>query len=329
MLQIILYHVSLTYTNIAWVTDGYSWIKYLLPNLAWFFWKGGMFYKDKPLSSVVSQGLSKLMLPYVSFLFLSISSLFVIEHDKVMGEGIVNYCSNIAKSLITDGTAGVNGVVWYLLVFFGIKFLYTYMRTKLRLSPLTIAGISFFIAFALWYIFINRNYTFWVGSIFCNMVFFSLGDSLRKKQYNKLFAVISFFVVVILPSLGFTYLSLSSNGGWQEYNISGYIFSYPLVIASILLVNNLVKFIPDSILSGSFITSIGRQSMGWFLLHHLILSWSVYILGLLGIEKTNPWAPLASIIAIFTLVPLLSLILNRYFPWALGNKKTKAVDRLP
>lgn len=121
MLQIIFYHVSLTYTTVSWVTEGYKFIEYLLPNLAWFFYKGGMFYKNKPIKSVLQQGFSKLMLPYVSFAVIGIISAFIIQHDNVASEGLMTYCMTNLKELMLFGAIGIDGPIWHLLVFFGTK----------------------------------------------------------------------------------------------------------------------------------------------------------------------------------------------------------------
>lgn len=139
----------------------------------------------------------------------------------------------------------------------------------------------------------------------------------------------SLVIVIGLACMHIEYLSLRTNGGWQEYSVHGYILSYVLVLASIFFVDNLVTFIPKKITSTSFITRIGRQSMSWFLLHHFILTWSVYFLGLASIEKSDVWAPAISLIAIFTLTPLIEKLLLRYIPWSLGATSSKQSDYLP
>jgi len=329
MLQIIFLHVSLTYTNVTWIGKFYKIWEYTLPCLAWFFFKGGMFYKNKEIHTVLSGCLHKLWIPFAVFLCLGIASQIVIDQHIISSMGWRKWLLDNAKQLLLFGVAGIDGPIWYLIVFSGIKITYSYLRDKLAMKPQSIMLISFIIAFLLWYVFRERNYIFWIGSITCNLVFFACGDWLRKLQYGRIIMAASLVIVIGLACVHIEYLSLRTNGGWQEYSVHGYILSYVLVLASIFFVDNLVTFIPKKITSTSFITRIGRQSMSWFLLHHFILTWSVYFLGLASIEKSDVWAPAISLIAIFTLTPLIEKLLLRYIPWSLGATSSKQSDYLP
>lgn len=329
MLQIIFLHISLTYTSVSWIKDFYKLWEYTLPCLGWYFFKGGMFYKNKKFRDVITGCTKKLLIPYCFFLIAGIISQAIIDNQIINSIGWTAWSLDNVKQLLLYGVTGIDGPIWYLIVFFGVKVSYSYLREKLRMQPYNIMLASFIVAFLLWYAFRERNYIFWIGSIFCNLVFFACGDWLRTRQYGRVTTIISLLTVIILACLHVEYLSLRTNGGWQEYSVFGYVFSYVLVLASIFLVDNIAKYIPSKITSSSFISNIGRQSMSWFLLHHFILTWSVFILGLLGVENTNVWAPVISIVFIFTLIPVLQKILLRYIPWSLGLSYPKSSDRLP
>lgn len=335
MLQIIFLHLSLTYTSVSWVGYFYSLWSYSLPCLAWFFYKGGMFYKTRPLKQVITTSAKRLLVPYIFFTIIGFISQIIIDYNYLNTIGWAAFLSENIKNCLLFGVLGIDGPIWYLLVFYGVKILYTWLRSSLKLKPIYIILGCFLCAFGMWYIFLERNYIFWIGAIACNLVFFACGDYLREKQfkYPMPTILVSLAVVVLLAISHIEYLSLRTNGGWQEYSINGYILSYPLVIASILLVNNLVRWLPINIKSASFINNMGRQSMSWFLLHHFILTWSVFLLGLVGISKSNPWAPLISLIAIFVLIPPCEKWIMRYAPWILGASRTKhsanQPDRLP
>lgn len=266
MLQIIFLHLSLTYTSVDWVQHFYGLWEYTFPCLAWFFYKGGMFYKNKPIKEVISSCTMRLLIPYLFFIIIGFLSQLVIESDKITSSGLFTYLTNNIKDWLLLGVIGIDGPIWYLLVFFGVKVLYTWFISCLNLTSIYVIIGCFFLAFGLWYAFIGRNYIFWIGSIICNLVFFACGNFLRERQFKspRFIIVTSLIVIVILAISHIEYLSLRTNGGWQEYSVSGYILSYPLVIASILLVNNLVRWIPARIKSASFINRIGRQSMSWF-----------------------------------------------------------------
>lgn len=207
------------------------------------------------------------------------------------------------------------------------KTVYTYLRVKVGLRPIHIIISSFIVAYLLWYLFLERNYIFWVGAIACNMVFFAAGDLMRKKQYGTIPTVLSLIVVITLACLNINYLSWRTNGGWQEYSVTSYILSYIISLASIILVNNLIRLIPRKMMANSFVTRIGQQSMSWFLLHHLILTWCVFICEAFGFDKTVSWTPLVAIAAIFLIIPPTERLILRYAPWMLGAKSSR--DPLP
>ena len=67
------------------------------------------------------------------------------------------------KQLLLYGATGIDGPIWYLIVFFGVKVSYSYLRGKLKMQPYNIMLASFIVAFLLWYAFRERNYIFWIG----------------------------------------------------------------------------------------------------------------------------------------------------------------------
>lgn len=109
--------------------------------MPWFFFKGGMFYRQEDVKTTFHKGCKKLLQPYFVYNIIGVIVTFIV----VVGTGendIVGYLVQSINEWIRYGAPFGNLPLWFLFSFFVVRLL-TSLYSTYRISPLVVAVITF------------------------------------------------------------------------------------------------------------------------------------------------------------------------------------------
>ena len=150
--------------------------------MSWFFFKAGMFYRDK--SDVLKKSMKRLLYPFflwtaIGFAFHAVTALYHGDYS------LIHYTLTPIKQLFLFGAVVGNLPLWFLSSLFIIRISYHYLQRSI--SSVAIASLTFALSALMITI---RNSTGillpdYFYSIPMGLFFFSAGKVLQVRQYNK------------------------------------------------------------------------------------------------------------------------------------------------
>ena len=276
--------------------------------MAWFFFKSGMFYKEKKLKDTFLDGIRKCIIPYIIFSIIGFLVYYFTEYPTT------------SISLEWDffyvfGAFRGNMPLWFLLSLFLVQLLYSLVQ-KCRIKPIYIAIIS------LGLLILNKEIGFRpyiMKNVPLGLLFYALGQILKDIQYKRIFIIISLFVY-----FGLYFIHTDIDFLWGKL-VPEYV-AIPWALSGCILLNALFKFIP--LICVSPLKFLGTHSMEFYCTHIII----IYIIEVIFIKQlslhTSIGLPyiLFEFISFAIYVLLLSSIIRFYkpkhFQWIFGKKAT-------
>ena len=227
--------------------------------IAWFFFKSGMFYKQRSLKEELDKCWRRLIIPFLVINAICILIRIFITKDAAPLE--------ILKVDLYRESDVMCNPLWFCLSLAIVRILYQAL-SKVRIKLVAII-ISFVLAFLL-----NRysyhlvggriiNIPPWVGNIFLGLFFYGLGDILRDYQFKKPFLLLSVIIYIIFlffPSPLDFYRNVSDNS---------YLLSVFYDFSAIILFNNIFKSLLN--VQVPVLTHVGANSMIYYITHYSFL----------------------------------------------------------
>ncbi|WP_394369590.1 acyltransferase family protein [Bacteroides congonensis] len=244
-------------------------IQYTLFNIfyffmPWFFFKAGVFWRKKPINVVIRNGLKRLGIPFVVIAFWG----HLIWCIQIWLQGDTNwthYLLSPFKALLNSGTVAGALPLWFLFSLFFVRLIYTVLRCYIK-STLIILCSSLLLCYLL-HIFQVSN-PIWLANISSGLFFYTLGHKLpaimhkHDSKYYLLSALLGYLLIAILyPSWVLMHNNQLVRGWW--------IFWVIYSCCGILVFN----YIGEKWLCKiSFLCTIGRNSMGLYISHPIVLN---------------------------------------------------------
>ena len=287
--------------------------------MPWFFFKSGMFYKERTNKDVAKQGVAKLLTPWIVF---SVISVLLLSWPRIIEVGILDCTKETIKSFIVLGTPSQNVSLWFLLTLFFVKLISNFFVIK-GIKPFFLLLLSLLLA--LLFFFLRRyseespilRYPEYLYNTITGICFFSAGFVLKERQFSKTIVLISLFIHAFIIVILFSFVDMEHNT-----LVVGY---YSLWILSsmtgVILTNNLFRYLCEK-KSFHILQYIGKNSIVFYVTHFIIIK--------LVILYISPLLPLLSNWALFLvmfglcviIIPIMNtLINNSSFCWVIGRSK--------
>lgn len=200
--------------------------------MPWFFFKSGMFYKERSIDEAFELYTKKLIIPYVAFSI--IGQLFwalmmFVEGDKILR----HYLISPFNTLLAEGSVNGNLPLWFLLSLFAVLMCFTiFKKNKFILCLIALLGAAILY-------FAGCHKPYWLANICSGLFFFSIGYYLKKWQYKPLVFVISLIIAVGLLLLVPSFVDMRSNAlGYGNYFVW-----YIYCLGAIISINNIFKYL--------------------------------------------------------------------------------------
>lgn len=240
-------------TFLAWLHHCFYFIN------PWYFYRSGMFYRQKGYSSPIKNSYLKLIKPWISYSLYAycIQMLCVIVRREPVNIDVL-FLSQL-RGFATNGAIPWNQPLWFLVTLFLIRVIYICIEPFVKKYYIAIASLFF----AYYFSTPGAYSTFWIGTTCMGIFFFAMGDILKNGQFNIL--VFLSAICVYLLRLPMNLCSL-----WDaRLNLIGSDDNYFVVIlcilAGIIMFNNIFKrYIEKRI---PVLTYIGNHSIFFFGFH--------------------------------------------------------------
>lgn len=290
IMYMILYHCfqwsELNYVNRT------LWMLPLSFFMFWFFYKSGMFYRDKTCKEILFGGGKKLMVPYVVYSMIG----YVLKCVQLLVGGDhdwVHYVLSPVKQIVLEGAVSGNMALWFLPSLLAVQALYALLRRRLGDVWIVIAGLL--VAYMLYAVGFHKP--LYVANIPLGLSVYGFGHLMRNVQYEKsVFALtgIAYLAIMLMMRSTIDFRTNMLHGG-----------NYPVAVlfalSGCVVINNLFKRMPFRI---SVLEWIGKRSMNFYVMHWLVLLSCSIIFPYTG------WAMLAvMVVACVVVLPMADRIL--------------------
>lgn len=268
-----------------------NWIySFLMP--VFFFISGYLFsFKGKNnIKDFVKRRYRQLLIPYIKINAVTyIFWFFILRHVGVSNDENIPFWKPLLATLLGDGENMIHDVpLWFIVCLFIMEITYYALYKEKKIHSRILLTAAFMCIGYTSYKTLGNALPFSLGTMFTGMIFYSLGNELRRgnfqfkyiKDNNKLSAAVSTIIFIIL--LTATVLMSIENGRIRMYrNLYGF---YPLFllngICGIFMVMTFCKLLETR---NRLITYISRNTI-WisgyhFLTFALIKGFLLYIVG--------------------------------------------------
>ena len=284
----------------------------LLFYMAWFFFKGGMFYHGKSLSQTIVKSVERLGIPYLVFTLLAIVVGISLYGILAGIDGVRQFLAGIPVHLKREGAVEFNAPLWFIFSLFFVRIFYAFSH-EIHIPSYVISVISLLCAWGLYRASLPIGVYF--ENIALGLFFFSLGDLMKDVQYNKyvLWASLLYYVIYL------TYCLIDKQviGEFIINTHTPYLPTVIYYIAGIVVFDNLFRSFTK--LQAKFLISIGEDSIVYYTSHFIILS-SVLLLNDYVFGLNNVCRFIVLIISMVILLPLIAKLFSvPKFKWMTGN----------
>lgn len=284
------------------------WLDFFMP---WFFFKAGMFFKQRPVKDELGKSFRRLIIPYIYFSIIGTGLLWI--KLCINGElSLRDFLSPFRSILIAGSTPG-NLALWFLLSLFVIKLAFSAIHIKLSSAGNLLAkclcggvlGVLCIIFIPVHYVLELNNITYplWLSNISSGMLFFTTGYLLRDFKPNKIFKLILLVGYVLVMVFYPTVVGMRSG----DLICGEYLLWIPTAVLGILTFNNIFYLLFKK---KNLLSVIGAQTMPYYCMHWCV----IVIVSIFFI--TEPGIPdipffIALIIANIIILPTATYLINR------------------
>lgn len=292
----------------------------LLFFMAWFFFKGGMYYRTEPISTCIGKGVGRLLIPYVAFSVIAVLVAIIVRGCISGMPAVTAVFQDIPSYVKREGAVECNAPLWFLLTLFLVRTFQSF-ADHLHIPQWLVALSSIAAGWGLYRAGLPIGLYF--GNIATSMFFFSLGRMLKDIQYNKyIFAgSLAFFLAYLV----YCCWTRSVVGTYNSNIHTPYFPTIAYYVAGIVVINFFFTKFPK--LNNRFLEAVGRNSMDYYTTHFIIIISVLYVN-----SHVLHWADLPVFLVMLALeaalLPLIGRLLQKKaFDGITG--RAKVLTRLP
>lgn len=200
--------------------------------MPYFFFKGGMFYREKKICFIFRDSIHRLLKPYFVWMTIGIIILFAIRWMQGTTISFGEIIKGTIYGCIVGESVSGNLPLWFLLTLFGVRIMFAvclYLKIPSKIIPFG----CFFIAWGLNVG--NYRLPIIIANTFTGTMFYGIGYILQTKQYGIIQSLVAVCLFGFINIFCYTYVGIRKN-----ILIEGYYVLWPIFATSgIILLNNL------------------------------------------------------------------------------------------
>ena len=256
----------------------YKWMQVLSFFMPWFFFKSGMFYKDrKPVEVLLGGG--KLMKPYIIWNiigYIPFVLLLVARNDYVW----YHYLLQPFKGILLNGQYSGNSPLWFLPVLLIVQIMFTYaIQKKFGVWTVIVGIILGYLCFIL-----EIKIPSYLASISTGYFYFGMGYLMKHIQYNRSVFFVSTLIYVCFILTTISFVDINSNSV-----ASGTYYLWPIcAISGIVFINNTFLYLQKIINKIRILHYVGLHSMSFYTSHWVVIMSSLLLYNnIIVVEQTT------------------------------------------
>ena len=235
------------------------WCSLIFFMMPWFFFKAGMFFREKPILVEFKASAKRLLIPFALFSFFGACLEYAakMSHEGFTTAGFIR--ENL-HDLLMGGALESNPPLWFLFSLFFARIIFNILFKKL--PDHIIAIIGFLAACAFMHAPLDLPHYF--GNIPAGLFFLAAGHFLKDKQFKRpvLIAAIVTFIAI--------FASNNPQVDMRLHHVSSglYFLWFPASLAGIVILDHIAKI---RLLEKIRLQAIGKDSMTYYVLHWLVI----------------------------------------------------------
>lgn len=279
--------------------------------MPWFFFKAGMFFKQKPFKDELRSNFKRLLVPYI--VFVTIGYILDALEEAYLGHADFHYLVlHQGKSLLYYGHMEGNAPMWFFLSIFLIKTIYSALSHISQTQAFKWGIACFFFGVAILLHLIGFQNPHYVHNSTMGLMFFALGDLLREKQFEQRIFGVCLAVFLIIFIFFSSYVDFNSQNVVYGYYLPFFLGGF----AGIIVLNNIFKGLPET----KLLSYIGKNSMVFFAVHMSIIGLVNFFMIISGYNFSPEQRFWVFTISMIIFLPLLNKLLHRdKLKWMLGE----------
>ena len=244
--------------------------------MAWFFFKAGMMFKERPIKTVVRNSAKRLLIPYMFFTFMGLvitaCQEFFLEANNPL---TIGFLKDEFWWLINWSTLFPSMACWFLLSLFVVRVVYVSLPRN-RLPPQVIIGLTLVLGWLVYIMSVKNelcyplaigshhfqfHVPFYFGNMFHGLAFYALGSWLREKQFAH-----GVFIVSMMIFLGKFFFPASMDFRANDTGGSNYFLCVIYELSGCVVINNIFKYVANKPIK--IFSHVGQNSMVYYLTHY-------------------------------------------------------------
>ena len=266
--------------------------------MLWFCFKAGLYFKPKPMLSLIQSSLHRLIIPFLVFSAIG----HVTWSCKMLLEGETSWKVFFywpVIQLLNGGGINGNLPLWFLLTLFTARIIFNRIANRKWFYLLIPIGL---IPWALhWSGLVLPLY---IANISMAVLFLGLAYLLRPYLQSKWIIIIAPILYLAFMILLPTFVDMRSN----RLLYGNYYLWYFVALSGIIVINTIFRLVPYNI---SILNNIGKNSMAYYCIHWIIITICQIAFILIGVDNYGYVFIFVSMLMSFTLIPIIVKLLEK------------------
>ncbi len=240
--------------------------------MPWFFYKGGMFFKEKSSMAMLTGSFRRLMIPFFIWSIIGAIVFGFFSCYYFHTHTMLEYLKMNIYQLLTEGCVPGNAPLWFLVALFFVKIIFNKCAAeKIPIIYPSIIGIAISMALH----FYELSLPHYVNYISSGLFFFGMGILLNEISNRYMFKVVCILVYICLSIISRPIVDIHLNTLLEGYYLLWPIWS----IAGIVTINTLFEYIHKKtrVTAIPTLAFIGRKSMTFYVVHWPIIMTLFYL----------------------------------------------------
>ena len=272
------------------------WCSLIFFMMPWFFFKAGLFFREKPTLVEIKASAKRLLVPFVLF---SLCGACLEYAAKMSHEGFTTagFIRDNLHALLMGGALESNPPLWFLFSLFFARIIFNILFKKL--PDYIIAIIGLVVACVLMQVSLNLPHYF--GNVFAGLFFLAAGHFLKDKQFKLPILIAAIVTFIAVYAVDFPQVDMHLH---QIFS-GTYLLWLPASLAGIVILDHIAKI---RLVEKIRLQVIGKDSMAYYVLH-----WLVIVCASIVVKRIWPEASPALKVALYTIACVITLPLANLF----------------
>lgn len=267
IIRVILWHCFQWANLSSLIEPVMTWLGF---TMLWYFYKGGMFFKGRPLSETWKKCWKRLMIPYIVFSIIGIILYSILTTVSTQYNYSLSYSLYYQfRSFILSGSFYGNLPLWFFIALIASRILFTIIHQLMTNKQLCIKLLGGFLyagcfIIPIMLLDVSPYIPKWISYILMATAFFGLGHFLKNVKINATLISISLIAYIGFMLIKPTWVDMFT----MNVKCGSIYLWYPQSLIAIIAINGIgLKLFNNE----NIFAKLGRNTLPLFCLHWPII----------------------------------------------------------